>query len=291
MLHHLYLISAMVIVGSSVPVGRIVALDMPVYLTLCARFAVGSAALYAFMRVRGVKLPALKGRVLFMSAALALLGSVLFNVFIIAGLREVTAVSSGILTGTLPVVLLMLSLALLGERVTAQKLSAVAVSAAGVMLVNVSNASGGTGGTLKGSIFVLLAVLCEALFLLLRKFLPKDFSSLALSFYVSLFGLIYFMPAGIYEAFHGKFAEITVSGFVLIAYYGLFITAAAYILWFEGIGHVAGAYASVYTSFMPVSAVVLSSLFLHERITAAHAGGLALIVFAVLMLAFQNIKR
>lgn len=224
MIYHLYLIAAMIIVGSSVTVGKVVALSMPVYLTLTIRFIAGT-------------------------------------------------------------VLLVLSVIMLRERINGAKVFAVLLASAGVILVNVSGAGNGGGWSLYGSLLVFAAVVCEALFLLLRKKLPADLSPLALSFYVSFFGFLFFLPFGVYEALNGAFAELTPAGYALIAYYGVFITAAAYIFWFSGIGHVSGSYASVYTSVMPVSAVVLSSLLLGEKVTLLHAAGFGLVLLSMLTLA------
>jgi len=278
----------MVIVGSSVTVGKLVVMELPVYLALTIRFVIGSIFLYAFIRYRKIKIGQISLMNIFLIGLQALLGAVLFNFFLLEGLRSISAVSSGILTGTLPVVLLILSVFILGERFTLVKLMAVLFAFTGVVLVNTSGADGGVSGTLRGSIYVLLAVFCEALFLLIRKKLPVQISSLVLSLIVSVYGLIFFLPFGLYEALHGGFEFISFGGYLLISYYGVFITAIAYILWFKGIGRVEGSFASVYTAFMPLSAVFLSSIVLKEEVSVMHLAGFVLVITAMLI---QSVKR
>lgn len=283
MLFHVYLILAMVIVGSSVPVGKVVASDMPVYLTLAARFMIGSLVLYGFMLLRGerIRVPL---KVLCVSALLAMLGSVLFNYFLLAGLKTVSGVSSGILTGTLPSVLMVLSVLILREGVTLLQVFAVVTATCGAILASYSG--GSLSAAFSGSMLVLMAVVCEACFLLVRKLIPLEVSSITLSFYVSLFGFIFFLFPGLSESAKG--AYISSGGWVLTIYYGVFITAAAYILWFTGIRHVSGVYAAVYTAFMPLSAVSLSSLFLGEAVTLYHLTGFVLVSASMLALSFRR---
>ncbi|PLX69436.1 MAG: hypothetical protein C0603_00475 [Denitrovibrio sp.] len=288
MKNHLYLIFAMVIVGSSVPVGKLVILDLPVYLTLSIRFIVGSVFLYIFIKYKGIKFEGISISNLVLIGVQALLGAVLFNYFLLEGLKSISAVSSGILIGTLPVVLLVLSVIILKERFTLSKGLAVIVATIGVVLINLSGVEGDVSATIKGSLLVLLAVICEALFLLIRKKLPMQISSLVLSLIISVYGFLFFVPFGIFEVFHGGLRRIDTTGYLLIAYYGVFITAIAYILWFKGIKSVDGAYASVYTAFMPLSAVLLSSVILKESMTIMHIAGFTLVMSAMLVL---SIKR
>jgi len=287
MKYHLFLISAMVIVGSSVTVGKVVVSDLPVYLSLTVRFFIGALFMYGFIRFRRRPLFWPGMRVLSLVALQAMLGSVLFTVFILEGIRLSSAVSAGILTGTLPVVIFVFSIFIFSEKLNLLKVLAVLAAAFGVMLVNISGA-GSSGSTIKGTLLVLSAIVCEALFLLLRKKISLKISTITLAYLVSLFGFLFFLPFGIYEAYAEGFSKIDFAGYMVIVYYGIFVTAVAYILWFEGVGRVAGIYASVYTSFMPLSAVVLSSILLGEELTVMHLGELAFIMSAVFTLLFAK---
>lgn len=280
----------MVIVGSTVPVSKVVTLDLPIYLALTVRFFVGTLFLYLFIKLKGVKIEKMPLREFLLIGFQAMLGSVLFNVFLLAGLKSASAVSSGIVTGSLPAVLMVLSVLILRERLSAIKISGVALATLGVIAVNISGLSAG-GGSMTGTLLVLAAVVCEALFLLIRKMLPLNVSSLVLSLIVSFYGFVFFLPFGVYEAYQGGFSVIDFSGYMLIAYYGIFITAVAYILWFKGISMVESSYASVYTAFMPLSAVILSALFLHEEITAMHTAGMVLIISATIIMSLNSFRK
>lgn len=283
MIYHLYLIGAMIIVGSSVPAGKLVVDNLPVYYSMAVRFLIGTLFMFTFVKYKGFSVGGLGVRAHLLIAVQAMLGSVFFTLLLLEGLKTLSASASGIITGTLPVVVLVLSVVLTGERLNLARVVAVFIAALGVMFINAD--SGDFSATLKGSLFVLAAVVCEAGFLLLRKKLPDSISSLVLSLYVSMYGFIYFILFAIREqVIYYSIGSVGFGGYLLIAYYGMFITAVAYILWFKGIARVSGSYASVYTAVMPVSAVVLSSVLLGERLTIMHLGGLGLVLLAMVLI-------
>ncbi len=65
----------------------------------------------------------------------------------------------------------------------------------------------------------------------------------------------------------------------MIIYYGVVITAVAFILWFQGVTQVSGSTAAIFTGVAPISAVVLSYVILQEPFQWAHVwGGLCVLV-------------
>ncbi|MGD9807719.1 MAG: DMT family transporter [Deferribacterales bacterium] len=290
MIYHLSLILGMMIVGTTVTVGKVVATGMPQFITLSIRFFLGGLLLYAFMKLGRHKEIKLRGKNLFYVVLQA--GDIfVFNVLLLAGLKTVSAVDSGIITGTLPVIVLILSVILLSEKLTLLKTSAVFLATFGVIVINISGSDAGLGeSSVTGSLLVLGAFVFEGLFLIMRKRFTAEVPTFQLSAYIAIIVFIFFLPFGIYEAAQGRLAEITVSGYFVIAYYGMFVTAAAYILWFTGIKHVSGMYASVYTAIVPVSSVLISSLTLGEVITRSHLLGMAFVMTAIGVLVFDSRK-
>ena len=184
MIYHLSLILGMIIVGSTVTVGKVVATEMPQYITLSIRFFLGGLFLYVFMKLGRHKEIKLRGKNLFYVILQA--GDIfVFNVLLLAGLKSVSAVDSGIITGTLPVIVLILSVLLLGEKLTLLKTSAVVLATFGVIVINIS-VSGGEAGqsSIIGGLLVLAAFIFEGLFLIMRKrFYRRDTDISAIRIY------------------------------------------------------------------------------------------------------------
>ncbi|QAR32121.1 DMT family transporter [Geovibrio thiophilus] len=276
MKYHLYLASAMLIVGSSVTAGKFITVNTPVSLSMFLRFAVGSAVLYLFMVMRKERPARLSAGAAFLVCSQALLGSVLFNVFLLKGLKTVSAVTSGIISGFTPVMLTVLSFVLLREKPDRVKITASCIAAAGVIIASAE--SGEIEADTAGLLFVFAAVLSESLFLIMRRVIKTDISTTSLSLYLSLAGMFFFaFPAA------GEMTALTVREYAVIGYYGVFITAAAYLLWLEGIKYVQASAASAYTAVMPVSAALTGVVFLGEPFLPKHFYGLVLVSAAIIL--------
>ncbi|MCD8493349.1 MAG: DMT family transporter [Geovibrio sp.] len=276
MKYHLYLASAMFIVGSSITAGRFIAVNTPVNLSMFLRFAVGSAVLYLFMLLRKERPASLSAENVFLICLQALLGSVLFNVFLLRGLQTVSAVASGIISGFTPVMITVLAFVLLREKADKMKIAAACTATAGIIVANTE--SGRLEADSAGLLFVFAAVLCESLFLIMRRLIRTNIPTVSLSFYLSIAGMFFFaFPAA------KEMAPLTLKEYAVIGYYGIFITAAAYLLWLEGIKHVQASAASAYTAIMPVSAVLTSVLFLGEPLFFRHLAGLILVSAAIIL--------
>ncbi|MCY9227251.1 DMT family transporter [Bacillus haynesii] len=55
-----------------------------------------------------------------------------------------------------------------------------------------------------------------------------------------------------------------------VLYYALIVTVLAFYLWYNGVTKVPAGVSGIFTSVLPVSAVVLSGIILKEQFTVAH---------------------
>lgn len=269
---------AMVIVGSSVVAGKYMIVELPIFLASALRFAFAAALIVPLQYIME-GWPRVSRRSLCIMAAQAACGGFLFNVLLLSGLRTTTAAAAGIITSTTPAAMGLMGLVLMGERPTRRGLAGIVLAVGGVLAVNLHGIGDGLGGsTLAGNMLVLGAVLAEAAFLLLRKTVPEPLSPLAVSTLMTVFGLVFFTPAALYQAQGFDFGAVGAGSWLTVAYYGVVVTVAAYLFWFSGVTQVSAQTAGVFTAVMPVSAVVLSALVLGEAITAGHLAGAGLVL-------------
>lgn len=279
--------AAMVIVGSSVVVGRIAALRLPIFLALGLRFAVACAVVLPLVRWKEGGLPRLGRRdwgILFGQTAC---GVFLFNVLLLHGLRLTSAGAAGIVTSTTPAWMGLLALAFLGERPGRRAWMGILLSVAGTLAVTVQGAASGAtqgGRPLLGGFLVLGAVLGEAGFLLLRKALPASLSALGAAAAVSVLGFLQFLAPALWQAASFDWASLGTGDLILLLYYGAVVTVLAYVLWFAGVVRVPAGVAGVFTGIMPVSALVLSRLLLDEPLGWRQAAGCAAVLCGIALL-------
>lgn len=270
---------AMILVGSSVVAGKFMIVEMPPHLASALRFAFAAILIVPLLFIlEGVpRLSARSWGILFVQAAC---GSFLFNVFLLGGLSLTGAGAAGIITSTTPACMGLIALVVLGERPTRRAATGIALSVAGVMAVNIQ-ATGFETGSLVGNGLILCAVLAESLFLLLRKTVREPVSPLAVSTAMTCFGLILFTPGALIQAHGFDFGAVSWATWGTVAYYGAFITVAAYLFWFSGVMQVDAGTAGVFTAIMPVSAVALSMLLLGEPLSPAHVAGCTLVLAGI----------
>ncbi len=267
------LTAAMVIVGSSVPAASIAGSHLPHNVAMELRYLLACLFIVPLCRMREGTLPLPPARDLAVMALQALAGVYGFNLLLLRGLQSTDAASAGIITGTTAAWMAVLSCILFKERPGFLSWSGIGLCVAGVLVV-----SGGpmdlAGGSLRGDALVLGAVLAESAFLLLRKGMSAPMTALSATTVMSLMGLALFLPGAVWELAASGMPAITPGDWLLLAYYGLVITVAAYLFWFYGVVRLSGAAAGAFTAIMPVSAVLLSALTLGDDITGRHMAGM-----------------
>lgn len=272
---------AMVLVGSTVVVSKIIGLEVEPFLATAMRHAVALPVFLLLMRLRGERLPRVGARDAVLLLVQAAAGSVGYTVLLIHGVVLAGAANAGIVTGTLPAVAALFAVLFLGERPGWRLGLAIALAALGVVIVTLP--SGGAaldGPRLKGIALVLGAVACEAVFILANKRLSRPLPALPLSALMCAGGLLLsLLPA--WWAAGAAVPAIAAPALLGILYYAWVPTVLGFLLWYAGSARSSGAAAALSTAWMPVAALLLSALVLGEPVRAAQWLGLACVLLAM----------
>lgn len=275
---------AMVIVGSSAVTGKLATVELPLGLASAIRFGLACLALVPLVIWREGGLPRLTGRSWLILGGQALTGSLLFNVLFLRGVALTSAAAAGVVVSATPACMGVLAIVFLGLRPGRGLILGISLAAAGAMIAQAPELAAewrtaggqgaGIGPGLLGGLCVLGAAFCESLFLLLRRGLRQSVSPLAASALVSLlaFGLFLPLAAADLAALDGLPA-VGPASWLVLAWYALGVTVAAYILWFRGVSRASPGLASTMAGVMPVSGVLLAWLVLGEPWAWERAAG------------------
>ncbi|GLU33305.1 DMT family transporter [Trinickia caryophylli] len=287
---------AMIGVGSTVVASKLIAAGLPPFTATALRFAIALPIFIAIMRLRGERWPRPSRR----DAALLVLqagsGSVGYTVFLLSGMRLTSATDAGVIAGTLPAVAALVAVFALRERPSPVTLAALALATSGVLVCTSGGspahaappAALGAAPRVFGNLLVVAAVFCEGFFILLNKRLSTPLSALQMSTSMTGIGLVLALVPAFFErpwALHADAAAL--AG---VVYYALVPTVAGFLLWFAGASRIAGAQASAFTAFVPVSAAALAALVLRETMTPAQWWGMGCVVGAVLLMAGEGVR-
>lgn len=283
---YLSLAGAMVIVGSSAVVGKVLVAEMPVALSQELRFLFALPLLWPLLRRQEGGLPRLRIRTWTVAGIQALGGVVIFNACLLYGLKLTSAVHAGILTSITPATMAVAAWVLFKDRIGGRAGVGVALTVFGVMVLTLGDGLSGAGSMsnvnmLAGDLLVLGAVAGETVFLLLRKAVREPVSPLAFSMVMNIFGVALFLIPAALEATTFNFASITWRGWLAVGYSSAALSVLAYLLWFRGVVLVSGGVAGVFTGVMPLSAVTLSYLLLGESFSWSHLVGGGLVIAAI----------
>ena len=274
------LTAAMAIVGSSVVVGKLITAHLPVFLASTLRLALALPILIFLTQHAGHNLRKLNRADLIVLFFQALTGVFLFNALLLYALHHTTAAESGIITSSTPAIIALISWLFLRERLSMSAVGGILLTVCGVLAINLISARLDTRQPVSvwGMLLVFGAVIGEALFTIFRKMSAERVTSLPGATFVTGFGLLLFLPMGVYEALSFDFTRVSLTDLGTLVYYSLSVTVLAYILWFRGVEKVPASTAAVFTGVMPISTVALSALILGEQITSAHLVGLACVL-------------
>lgn len=284
------LILAMILAGSSVIVGKLLIVSTPVFLGTFGSLVVAFLCMLPLMRGRLSELRHLTARQWKYLFLQGLCGIVLFRVFTLYGLHSTGAVQAGIITGTTPAVLALLSLIFLGEKLSRKSIIGILFAVAGCMVIHIFTSQDGTESNIIGCLLVGAAVVCECFFTIFRKRIADSVSAITNTTVLIFCSLVLLLPPAAWELYClDKAPDLT--AFLAIGYYGVFATVIAYLLWTSAVAKVNGATAGVTTAAMPVSSVFLAACVLSEQVYWFHLAGCTLIIAGILITTITPKKR
>jgi len=274
----------MALVGSYVGWSRQLILVFPVFVLAGLRFAIGGLCLLPWLRARPEE-PALRRVDQQQLFAAGLIGNFCFSLCMLQGVAWSSAVAAGIVMAALPGMVAVLSWAWLKEPVARRTWLAVACAAAGTVLVSINEAPTGPGGSRawQGNGLLMLAVLCEATYMVLARQLTQRLSARRITAWVNLWGLLLVTPWALWQAREVDFSAIRGTDWAGLVFYALAASVVSVWLWMLGVRQVPAARAGVYTVCLPVASTLVGVIWLGETMSTVKTAALTLAALGILL--------
>jgi drug/metabolite transporter (DMT)-like permease len=221
---------------------------------------------------------------------LAVLGNHLFTLF---GLRYIGAAEAGIIIGASPAITAFLSSLLIRDIPFRVVWVGCAVSFAGVALVSNAHTSMTTGQQpLVGGTLIVLGLVGWALYTIGGRWTMDRFSPLTVNWTTLLISVLFQIPMLWMDqkVMVEGLVSVDLSGWLALGYLILFATALGQQAWLYGVQGVGPSRAGVFVNLIPVSALALSALILHEEIGLRELAGIALILAGVWLVNRQSAR-
>ena len=215
------------------------------------RYLIAAVILVALARGR---LPRLSPREALGLAALAATGLVLFNFFVVEGVRETDPATVGVIVGCVPVVL-----ALAAPLIERRPLSGRVLVAGVVVAAGAAGVQGADGGiTWVGVSLALGALGCEAAFSLLAAPHLERLGPLAVSAYACLFALPLLVGWSV-VAGGPELPVPSATELAALVYLGAVVTTGGFVCWYTAVGILGVERAGLFAGVLPVSALACSA--------------------------------
>lgn len=216
---------------------------------------------------------------------LGILGVASFNTLAYLGLKTTTATNGLLLNSVMPVLIIAISWAFLGQRLSLRQGAGVALSMGGVLTII---AHGDLGALTRlhlngGDLWVLAAVICWAVYTVCLRWRPRQLGAFAFLGATVIIGVAAVAPLYMWEFSTGARFEINLSTAGAIAYFGLFPSVLAYLFWNRAVAEVGANTAGLFIHLMPVFGTILSMLFLGEALHLFHGVGITLIFSGIFL--------
>ena len=207
-------------------------------------------------------------------------GISLYFLFEYKGLLYTTAGNASLILAAIPVIAMLVGVIRQHIRYSAKIYAGVLGSLAGVYLVVRYGAADGAPNALLGNLFLLGACLCWVAYIELTTDMTMKHSSLSLTFYQGLLGMLTLIPLCFSEQV--QFAQIAPVGWLAAAFLGILCSAIAYIMYADAMRSLDPLRTSMFINLNPVAAVLGGVLLLNETVTPMQMIGGALIMLSIL---------
>jgi len=272
----LFLLGAFTLAGTSVVAGRFVVATLGTFtITVVSLFF----ALVGLLPLCGLKLGTGIGQMAKRdwTALLiqALFGIFLFRLFLLQGILRTSAGEAGILTGATPATTVLLAWLLLKEPLERVRILGIISTVTGIVVLQgiFSPDIVFSKEHLIGNVLVLCAAICESVFNVLSRISSVKASlrssqvldPIVQTTLVVGIALLLCLGPALTEHPVAALLSLTIVGWAALAWYGLFVTALAFIFWYAGIKRCDASVAAAFSGMMPFTALILSVLLLNEQ--------------------------
>ncbi len=211
-------------------------------------------------------------------------GVVGHHFFLAIGLMETTATNAGLILGLIPLSTSILAMVFLNERLTLSKSLGILVALIGVYVI-VMNDGGGLSGLSIGDLYILGAVITQAISFILIKKLTNDMNSIQMTGMMLTIGSILLLVASFYSPTnaHTPYTEIPTYVWWVFIGSAIFATGIGHVIYNYAIQQLGASTTSIFINLSPFFSIMGSSLFLGEQIVMKHIVGFSCIIFGVIL--------
>ncbi len=230
------------------------------------RFLIASVVLDVYLLIKKTTID-FNRQLIKESIILAVIGMIAYHYFFYTALKYTTAINSSLIAATNPFFTYMLSIVFLHTKPKLNKFAYIIIAffSVSMIVVNWDLSSVFNGGVNPGDLFMALAVFFWASYSILVKKFIVNYNPLILTTVVFNITAILLIPFANYSQI-SMFFDYDLNIIISILYMGIFPTVFGYMIQQYSIKEIGPERTNIYINLVPVFAIILSIVILHESI-------------------------
>jgi len=206
------------------------------------------------------------------------------------GMQYVSSTLGSLVISTIPLFSALGAWLILKEKLSGYLILGLVISTSGVSLMSLGSSD--LSATLKGVLFLLIAVFAGVFYGITVRDLTHCYRAITIVSWQCLFGMIYFLPLFLaYDGRHFFTMHHDAMGLGTIAAMSIFASVGAFLLFTGVIRDLGVIKSNVFTNLIPVFTVILAFIILGDRLSATAAGGLALTLVGLVLSQYKDLQR
>lgn len=225
---------------------------------------------------------------------LALFYPVLFFSFQTMSLNHISTLEGGIVTATIPILILILASIFLKEKPSRLQKTVMLIAFLGVLYINISGQSGASGFNLWGLFLMFLSALASASYTITAKKVSARYNAIDMTTFMLFFGTFIFTVISIAQhlvagEMLSYFMPLVEPDYVIsIAYLGLLSSLGSSFLSNYAIHHVEAATIGLFSNLSPVIMILSGVVLLGEPMYSYQLIGISLILLPIVAMNLIN---
>lgn len=283
---YFYAASAVVIWSTLAATAKSLLTAIPTFETLFLSSVIASLFLFVLQLARGGMraFRAYDLRACAAMAGLGVLGLFFYLALYFYGLSQLTSQEACILNYLWPMMIVLFSALLLGEKITARTAAALLLSFSGVVVLTLGGEGHAAGNTALGALACVLAALCYGLFCVLNK--KRNMNQNIMMAVGWGATALCALPVTLLTE---EWTALSPEQWGGMLWLGVFVNAVGYLWWALALqGARNSAVVANLAYFVPLLSLVVSAVTLGEEMSSAALGALVLIMGGILL---QNVRR
>jgi drug/metabolite transporter (DMT)-like permease len=284
----LLLLVMILIWGSNFSIVKVALRDFPEVPFNAMRLILGSAVFLAALRVTrdpAKPRPPLTRTDWLQLLFLGLVGTFLYQLCFVGGVRRTSVGNGSLIVGISPIVIALMSAVAGHEHIRPMRWAGVVMAMLGLYFV-VGHGVNFSAQTLRGDLLMLGGVLCWSIYSVASQPILKRHSALVVIGLTFSIGAVTYVLTMIPFLVGVEWSAVSAFSWFLMAASALLALNLSYWIWYTGLKRLGGSRTSVYSYLTPIVAMVVAAIWLGEPISGNQVAGATAIFGGLLITRF-----